>query len=87
MLDRVPAIVRHLLIVLAPPFLLAALVVLKAVIDAQGVLTAVDWAAVLWASILAAATWLSLVLTPLTRQYGVGKTVKGQVIARVDKRV
>lgn len=72
MLDRLTAAARHLLILCTPGLLLAGLVVLKAITDAEGVLTAVSWAGVLWAAVAAFAGWLLLVLTPLTRQYGVG---------------
>lgn len=72
MLDRLTAAVRHLLILITPGLLLAVLVVLKAVTDADGVLTEVGWLGVLWAAVAAFAGWLLLVLTPLTRQYGVG---------------
>ena len=74
MLDKFQPLVRHLLIVVGGTFGGA---VLNAVIDAKGV-TGVDWANTLvsatdgsfYAGAVAAVT---LWLTPLTKQYGIGK--------------
>lgn len=88
MLDRLPAALRHLLLMLAPAGLGAVLVVLRAITDAGGVLTAVDWGDVLAAAILAVAGLATAALTPLTRQYGIGadgtKVISGEVIASQD---
>lgn len=72
--DRISAALRHLLLLIAPALLLAALAILKAVTDAGGVLTDVDWGSAAAAGVLGAAGWLTLYLTPLTRQYGVGSS-------------
>ena len=74
MLDSLPAWLRHLLIVFGATF---AGSVCAAVIAAEGVLS-LDWLAVLSAALDVAAfsvasSAAALWLTPLTRQYGVGK--------------
>ena len=73
LLDRMPAVVRHGLIVFGGT-LSGAL--LNAVVNAQGV-TGVQWGTVIPHSIdsafyATAVTLVALVVTPLTRQYGVG---------------
>lgn len=73
MLDRIPAWLRHLLIVVAATF---GVTVAEAVVSAGGVST-VDWLGTLLravdiAAVAGATTSLALWLTPLTRQYGVG---------------
>jgi enoyl reductase-like protein len=73
MLDKLPAPVRHLLIVVGAA---AVGVPVQAVVAAQGV-TGVDWADTLVDALnaggLAGALAIgALWLTPLTRQYGVG---------------
>ena len=75
MLDKFPPLVRHLLIVFGGTFGGA---ILNAVIDAKGV-TRVDWAAVAGtatdgAFYATAVVAVTLWLTPLTKQYGIGKT-------------
>lgn len=87
MLDRLSAAARHTIILCAPGLLLAVLTVLSAIVDAGGWLNHVAWPATVAAAVAAFVGWLLLALTPLTRQWGVGKTVEGQVIARVDRRV
>jgi hypothetical protein len=72
-LDKVPAPVRHLLIVAGATFLGAFV---HAILSAQGV-TGVDWAgtakgALNLTAVNAATAVVGLWLTPLTRQYGVG---------------
>ena len=74
MLDMLPAWARHLVIVAGSVFLSA---VVTAVIAAEGV-SGVDWsptllAAVDAAAVAAATAAAALWLTPLTRQYGVGR--------------
>jgi hypothetical protein len=80
MLDKLPAWLRHLIIVCGlAPAAVAVTTTPNAVITAGGV-TTVDWPATGIATIdaagvalaVGAATWLTLVITPLTRQYGIG---------------
>jgi hypothetical protein len=80
MLDKLPAWLRHLIIVCGlAPAAVAVTTTANAVITAGGV-TTVDWPATGIATIdaagvalaVGAATWLTLVITPLTRQYGIG---------------
>lgn len=72
MLDRLPPAVRHLFLMFAA-VLVAFLA--NAVIDAGGV-TGVSWGDALVAALNAAATAAAgvvlLIVTPATRQYGVG---------------
>lgn len=73
-LDKLPPLVRHLLIVFGGTF---GGTFVNAIIDAKGV-SAIDWAArfvsatdgAFYATAVAAA---ALVFTPLTKQYGIGK--------------
>lgn len=75
-LDKLPASVRHLIIVFGASF---GGRIVSAIVDAQGV-TGVAWldtlkAALNVASLAAATAIAALYLTPLTRQYGVGKAI------------
>lgn len=78
-LDKLPAALRHFLIlVVIAPLAGAAAIVLASIVQAGGV--DVDWATVgkvaLDSGAVTAANgalaWLALFVTPLTRQYGVG---------------
>ena len=71
MLDKLPAQLRHFIIIVGFAFLG---VILKAINDASGV-TAVHWSATLTLALNTAVTtgiagFMALNLTPLTRQYG-----------------
>lgn len=73
MLDRLPAWLRHLVIVAGATF---AGSIATAIIAADGV-TTLDWVTVArdaldLAAVATAGTAAALWLTPLTRQYGVG---------------
>lgn len=81
MLEKITPAQRHLVLVLLPAVLLAVLTVLKAITDANGVLTAVDWPTALWAAVAGVAAWLTAFLTPLTYQYGASsRVVPGEVL-------
>ncbi len=80
-LDKLPAAVRHFLIlVVVAPLAGALALILSAIVTAGGL--GVDWSTVLGvagdsAAVTAASgalAWLGLVVTPITRQYGVGTT-------------
>jgi hypothetical protein len=80
MLDRLPPWLRHLVVLCGlAPAACAVGTTAQTVIAAGGV-TTVDWPVTGIASIdaagaalaVGATTWLALVVTPLTRQYGVG---------------
>lgn len=83
MLDKLPAWVRHLAIVVGAVFLGTV----AETIIASGGVSSVNWAAALLqaldtAAVAGAATAAVLWLTPATRQYGVGsapKTDKGDL--------
>jgi hypothetical protein len=75
MLDKLPAMARHLLIVFAGSFLGF---VAQVIVKAQGI-TAVAWSheliLALNTSVVATVTiGVALYLTPLTKQYGLSKT-------------
>jgi membrane protein YdbS with pleckstrin-like domain len=73
LLDRLPAWIRHLVIVFGATFVT---VVAKAVAASNGV-TNVAWSTVWWAAVDGAAAAVAavvlLAVTPVTRQYGVGQ--------------
>lgn len=83
-LDRLPAPARHALILMG----LAPLTILVSVpatqVIANGGITGLDWHTV-WTSAIdgsaaslasGALAWVALVVTPLTRQYGVGQSAE-----------
>lgn len=86
MLDTLPAWLRHLIVLCGIAPAAAAVTSAASAVVAAGGVSTVDWpptgVAAIDAAGLAAAigatTWLALVVTPLTRQYGVGKPPRGR---------
>lgn len=80
MLDSIPAIWRHLLVLILVTPLAAFGITLFTAVVADGLAT--DFAGILYAglnlAVITAAsgalTWIALYVTPLTRQYGVGSS-------------
>lgn len=75
MLDKLPAQVRHLILIIGATFLG---VIVKAIITAQGV-TGVHWGSVSTlalntAVVTGVTSFVALYLTPVTKQYGLFKT-------------
>lgn len=78
MLDRIPAMWRHLLVLMVVSPLAAFAITVFTAVVADGITT--DFAGIALAglnlAVITAAsgalTWIALYVTPLTRQYGVG---------------
>lgn len=89
-LDRLPSIARHAIILcLIAPLAVAISVPATAVLAAGGISTA-DWGqigtttldAVMVSLAGGALSWVALVITPITRAYGIGSEITGQDTSR-----